>query len=427
MNYRLLFNLATSIIASIIFFILVIVATFPLKNVKRASQRYFIAAVASAFMVSISYVVLYSIKNEESFLVVKNIVANYIFINIYLTVYFSSLYCFAYFKLPNRVFKIFIAISTTITVLFTDTMVVNAFTNIFFHIEINSANRMVMVRNNLFIIPYLQVWIINALILVAYSIKKGFTRVERIAFLVFTLFPSASLIFHIIFRNYSILTFAEVATFLFHFMFIYIQRGNMIQKQEAELSEQQIKLMISQIQPHFIYNCLSSISYLCTKDPMLASEAIDDFSDYLRVNFSNISQVKIVPFSKELEHTKKYLKLEKMRFEERVNVIYDIQVFDFNIPSLTLQPMVENAVKHGICKKTEGGTVIIKTSQTDKEYIIEVIDDGVGFDTTVEISDDQVHVGLKNVNDRLKSMMNGYIEAKSKINEGSHITIHIPK
>ena len=116
-----------------------------------------------------------------------------------------------------------------------------------------------------------------------------------------------------------------------------------------------------------------------------------------------------------------------MRFEERLNIVYDINTVDFSLPTLTLQPIVENAVRYGVTKKEEGGTVIISTTENDREYIITVSDDGVGFDVNVVKDDGRTHIGIQNVRDRLKRMCNGTLEIESQFNIGTVATITIPK
>ena len=122
-----------------------------------------------------------------------------------------------------------------------------------------------------------------------------------------------------------------------------------------------------------------------------------------------------IPFEKELSHVETYLNLEKMRFEERLNVVYDIEETDFCLPSLVVQPLVENAVKHGICKKEEGGTLIIKTAKIYNRIVISIIDDGVGFDTKVNKKDNsgRHHIGIQNVRDRLAQMAGGELIIRS--------------
>ena len=195
----------------------------------------------------------------------------------------------------------------------------------------------------------------------------------------------------------------------------YSEQAKQIEEQEAELSEKRISIMLSQIQPHFLYNSISAIQGLCIQNPEKAREALGDFAFYLRGNLNSLAESGKIPFEKELSHVETYLNLEKMRFEERLNVVYDIEETDFCLPSLVVQPLVENAVKHGICKKEEGGTLIIKTAKIYNRIVISIIDDGVGFDTKVSKNDNsgRHHIGIQNVRDRLAQMAGGELIIRS--------------
>ena len=195
----------------------------------------------------------------------------------------------------------------------------------------------------------------------------------------------------------------------------YSEQAKQIEEQEAELSEKRISIMLSQIQPHFLYNSISAIQGLCIQNPEKAREALGDFAFYLRGNLNSLAESGKIPFEKELSHVETYLNLEKMRFEERLNVVYDIEKTDFCLPSLVVQPLVENAVKHGICKKEEGGTLVIKTAKIYNRIVISIIDDGVGFDTKVSKNDNsgRHHIGIQNVRDRLAQMAGGELIIRS--------------
>jgi len=196
---------------------------------------------------------------------------------------------------------------------------------------------------------------------------------------------------------------------------------------EIDLADSNSLLMISQIQPHFLFNTLSSIYYLCDKDVMEAKDAIDKFSSYLRMNVDTLSNKQMIPVKKELEHIEIYLYLEKIRFEERLNYIFKVETTDFMVPPLSIQPIVENAVKHGVTKKREGGTVVISISEEPDNYIIVVQDDGVGFNYNDVNTDGKVHVGLSNIQQRLDSMCHANIATVSVIGQGTKVTIAIPK
>ena len=182
--------------------------------------------------------------------------------------------------------------------------------------------------------------------------------------------------------------------------------------------------MLSQIQPHFVYNSLNAIQAI-DGVPEKAQNAIIDFSKFLRENIDTLTSPDVVLFNKELEHVKKYVSLEQLRFGEKVKVVYNINCEDFVLPVLTLQMLVENAIKHGITKKYEGGTVNIISEQTDDNYVIIVKDDGVGFDVNKEL--DGNHIGIKSVKNRLAQFVDGSLSIESQMGKGTTATITIPK
>ena len=135
-----------------------------------------------------------------------------------------------------------------------------------------------------------------------------------------------------------------------------------------------------------------------------------------------------LPFSTELDHLKKYLYIEKMRFADLLNIEYDIQTVDFQLPLLSIQPLVENAVKHGVGMKEDGGTVTIATKETDTAFEVIVSDDGVGFDTDAPKPDDgKSHIGMENTKKRLRDMCGAHVEITSAVGEGTTARVILPK
>ena len=194
-----------------------------------------------------------------------------------------------------------------------------------------------------------------------------------------------------------------------------------------ELSEVNMTLMLSQIQPHFLYNALNTIKYLTKKDPKTAETAIVKFSSYLRANMDSLTQKTPIDFEKELDHVKNYADIEQLRFGERLKIEYDISAAGFKIPPLTLQPLVENAIKHGVNQKSEGGTVRICAREEQDAYVITVADDGVGFDVNETANDGRSHVGLKNIRVRLQEMCGAAVDVKSEHGSGTTVTVTVPK
>ena len=193
----------------------------------------------------------------------------------------------------------------------------------------------------------------------------------------------------------------------------------------AQLQENRIAIMISQIQPHFIYNTLGTIQQLCKEDPEQAARLVQNFSIYLRGNFSELDNTVPIRLAKELEHVRCYTEIELIRFPD-MTVRYDIQTDEFLLPALTVQPLVENAIKHGLMGLEEGGTVTISAYEAQSEYCICVSDDGVGFDVS-GLTDTKKHIGIRNVRERLQAMCGGSLTIESQFGKGTSALIRIPK
>lgn len=198
-------------------------------------------------------------------------------------------------------------------------------------------------------------------------------------------------------------------------------------QKELALSESNNSLVLSQIQPHFLYNALTSIYRLCDVKPEAAKEAVSNFSKYLRGNLDSIKQKKMISFADELKHLQAYLSLEKIRYDDDLDIKYDIKTTEFFIPPLTVQPLVENAVNHGISDLPGGGLVTISTEEKRDYYEIRVSDNGVGFDPETVPEDGRSHLGIMNVRSRLNIMCHGTLDIKSAPGDGTVAIIQIPK
>ena len=193
------------------------------------------------------------------------------------------------------------------------------------------------------------------------------------------------------------------------------------------LKYSELKALQSQINPHFLFNVLNTMTSLIRTNPEKAREVTIDLSNYLRYNLDN--NVKSVELIKELNQVNTYIKIEKVRFGDKLNIIYDVDesLYNFQIPSLIIQPLVENSIKHGILKKRDNGCVkiIIKKIGKDMEVIIE--DDGIGIEQTIiDNLDKQIkeNIGLKNVHQRLKLLYGEGLNIK-KLEQGTRIKFKI--
>ena len=183
--------------------------------------------------------------------------------------------------------------------------------------------------------------------------------------------------------------------------------------------------MLSQIKPHFLYNVLNTIYHLYRKEPETAQEAVSSFAEYLRCNMLSIEKSEPIPFSEEYQHIQTYLSLEQIRFRDKLDVVYNVEVTNFKVPPLTVEPLVENAVKHGVTKKRGGGTVTVSTHKTDEGIQITVADTGVGFDPESYMEDGKPHVGIRNVSNRLRNTVGGSLSITSSEN-GTVAVVTIP-
>lgn len=205
-------------------------------------------------------------------------------------------------------------------------------------------------------------------------------------------------------KSLQILSFLTVSIVLGSNAFYFWLHLRFARLHEKELKDgQRFQIMLSQIKPHFFINTLEAIRRLCTVEPQKAEAAILTFERYLRGNMDSLTQDGLIPFQTELEHTRFYLELEQLRFPDELHIMYDLTCTDFCLPPLTLQPMAENAVCHGVRGKKSGeGTVTIMTREYPDRYELTVADDGPGFDPEALPEDGRPHIGLANVRERLR-------------------------
>jgi len=193
-----------------------------------------------------------------------------------------------------------------------------------------------------------------------------------------------------------------------------------------------IRNFTSQMQPHFLYNALGSIQEIVLDDPEYASKLIGDFTIHLRSCIRAMANDAPLPFDQELANIRAYVNIEKMRFGAKLKVVYDIPAVDFRILPLSVQPLVENAIRHGIYPRgSRGGTVTIRSRETADAWIVEVEDDGVGFDAREACGEGTAKpkdsTGLKNLTFRLDKVMHASVAIHSVKDLGTKVTITLPK
>lgn len=258
---------------------------------------------------------------------------------------------------------------------------------------------------------------------IIFYFRRALTNRKTVSFILYELLVLGAVVVDILVVEMT-LAYAMAA---FALLRIYISVQLEYEKQQEEqLVRQRISIMLSQIQPHFLYNVLTSIRALCRMAPARAEEALMEFTSYLRANLNSLTDEECICFARELEHTRHYVQLEKMRYGDDLNVVFDIAADQFFLPSLTLEPIVENAVRHGVMQREQGGTITIRTAAGPDGWRITVSDDGVGFDVQKMEEQGGDHVGMASVRERLAAMCGGTLSVDSTPGVGTQVELFIP-
>lgn len=253
--------------------------------------------------------------------------------------------------------------------------------------------------------------------------RAKLTRQQALAFALYLLIPMGCMIVQMLSYGLLMIVIGSCVAAFCMFLFMLRDQQDRYAAQQEENARQKTSILVLQMRPHFIYNTLMTIYSLCNLDPQKARQVTMDFTDYLRKNFKAVASGNIIPFSAELEHTRAYLAVEQAQHEEMLIVEYDTQFTQFRLPPLTLQPLAENAVKHGMNPYTGPLHVKIRTYHMDSGSVIVVEDNGPGFDVA-EISDS--HTTLMNIRQRLELMCRGKMEIMPRDGGGTVVTIKIP-
>ena len=420
MDVKAVFNATVCLLGVLI--LLVHIVNILLKRNRRKDEN----ALLTFFIFTMFHFATYF-----TFVMIKEVYTSNAYIVAFYTIFYIMnnvevflFYCYLsyYAQIHNKVKKVADIINISLFGLFVISDIVNIFTHMYF-----SAVDGIYKRATFMIISqgYQMIMLLFSFVIIVFNKKLNIR--EKIAFGFYCLMPLVAIIVQNNMPGYAIAYASLLLSVEVLFLFLNVEKNFKLEEEERKLREADVKIMVSQIQPHFVYNTLSSISTLIPLDPDKAQKALDDFSDYLRMNLSTLTETKLVSFEDELKHIKTYVELEKMRFNDRLNVIYDIKVSNFNVPPLSIQPLVENAIKHGILKKVEGGTVYVKTYETDSAYVVSIVDDGVGFRMDEVDFKSNVHIGLNNVRHRIEIMTKGDITFTSEVNKGTNVIVKFYK
>ena len=257
--------------------------------------------------------------------------------------------------------------------------------------------------------------------------RQGLEKNEVWVLISYIILPIFAMMVQIFIYGIAWLYLATTISIIFVYETLQAKQAQKQKLKEIELEQSRIAVMLSQVQPHFLFNVLFGIKQLCDSNPQKASEALEHLAFYMRRNLNTLSRNQLIPFDEEMCHVNDYLYLEKMRFDEKLTVTLDLEYTNFILPAMTVQPIVENAVRWGITKKKGGGTLTIKSQLSGDNVVISVIDDGSGFDPLEIMNDGKNHVGIENVRQRLILQCGGKLSINSKKGSGTTVTIILPQ
>ncbi len=328
------------------------------------------------------------------------------------------------FKNPEKLSRTPLLISRATCIIYLCAYIINVFVPFFYYIDDENIYHRLSFYQLTFIPGFL---IMGLALYLLFRYKNQIDRTYRIIYILYMLITIPIFIVQMFVYGLNLVNFVGMVFIIVIFLFIEAEQAKKIARQENEILSSRISISLSQIQPHFLYNCLTSIYCLCDEKPEAAKEAISNFSKYLRGNLDSIRQTNMTSFAYELGLIEAYLNLEKMRYDDYLKVEYDIQVSGFLLPVLTVQPIVENSATHGISDLPDGGCITISTREAADCYEIRVIDNGVGFDEKKIYDDGRTHIGISNVRSRLEIMCNGTLQYESNKSGGTTAIIKIPK
>ncbi len=274
----------------------------------------------------------------------------------------------------------------------------------------------------LLIVPLSAIMILNLVCLIRW--KGLLSQKYYHGFLIAIIPLTVTLLVHIFTDVTALIDISTVLSAISMFGLIISEQIEQNFRQQQEIARQRASVNVLQMRPHFIYNTMMSIYYLIVQDTEKAQKITLDFSTYLRKNFTALAKEDAIPFTEELEHAKAYLAVEQTRFEDELFVEFDTPHTFFRIPPLTLQPIVENAVKHGLDPELNPLYVTIKTRQTNDGSVITVEDTGPGFK---DGDNNEPHIALANIQERLRMICGGTLTISPRENGGTIVKVFVPK
>lgn len=410
------FTLSGAIIVTMAFGIAV---SFFIPSLDQWSKRYFTTLFSLLFLCAISCFLELIFYNDPTKATTQKVV--YFFESLLLSVpiFMPTILLLHCSREKIKSSPLFLPVMILLVIYFA-LLLVAQFTNAFYYVTSD---------NQFFYGPFYSLSLVPMILILLLNIlgtikrRKVLSKKVFISLLIYLVPMTAMLIVHT-FVAIEIFVVFGMALFAF-IMYGLILSDNLEEymRQQREIAEQRANIMVLQMRPHFIYNSLMGIYYLCDQDAEKAKQVTLDFTTYLRKNFSAIASKDTIPFNEELEHTRAYLAIEQAQFEDSLFIDFDTPHTSFRVPPLTLQPIVENAVVHGLRGSNAPIHVSVITRKSDTAYEIIVEDDGPGFRST---DNNDPHIALDNIRERLDIMCGGTISISPRQEGGTSVKVTIP-
>ena len=417
-NTQLIFNIALSL-ASLMLMITELMVVILAKDIYRTAKDY--------FLLIFSILVLYAASNFAS-LLTENFMGNATYTQIFV---FMESAAGAVLALMVSAYLLNCCgkdtsrspLMTLITILFAIyiiLLVYTQFSTTIYYFTADSAYHRGPYYPIL-LLPLILIMLID--LITAIVLRDNLTRIQFISFIAVIAAPVVAIIVQMLFYGLILTVFTTALAASMLFLSAVGDQISIYKKEKEDSVRKSVSIAVLQMRPHFIYNVLTSIYYLIGQDPEKAQDVILNFTNYLRRNLTAMVQEKTIPFAEELDHTRAYLAVEQVRFEDKLFVEFDTPHIAFRIPPLTLQPLVENCVKHGVDPELKPLTVKVTTRKVPGGSEIIVEDNGPGFSGEIK---NTPRVGLANIKQRLLLICSGSIKISSQLGTGTTVTVFIP-
>ena len=405
--------------ATLVTMALGITVSASIPSLDRWSKRYFITLFSLLFLCATACFLAQVFYNDPTKATMEKVV--YFFESALLSVpiFMPTIFLLHCSREKIKKSPLFAAVMILLSVFFA-MLLVAQFTDIFYYVTPD---------NQFFYGPFYELSLMPMVLIFVLNIagtikrRKVLAKKYFIGLLIYLVPMSAMMIVHMFF---SVEIFSVLGMALFALiMYSLTLSDNMEQymRQQREIADQRANIMVLQMRPHFIYNSLMGIYYLCDQDADKAKQVTLDFTTYLRKNFAAIASEGAIPFGDELEHTRAYLAVEEAQFEDTLFVKFDTPHTSFRVPPLTLQPIVENAVVHGLRGSNAPIHVSVITRRSDAASEIIVEDDGPGFQSA---DNNEPHIALNNIRERLLMMCGGTLTVSPREGGGTAVKVTIP-